>query len=344
VLSVQSGGNTFIEAGERYRRSVLRPAGLDFDESEIERAVPSIRKKTLQNCTFIGKERVWKFYEPRWAKYVRNAIGSSELLRARGISAVRVLFADAEAESVERNGLACLITERVQGDCIDFRVLGGPGGPLAPLLARLHGLRSTSWGRPGLAADDRYPELWVERSVAGYQAHIERCAPRASHGPLPEAIEWFRRNSDQLRELEGGFSFTLHNLNEENIRQTDDGALHLIDLDRCGFRLFAMDIARVIEKINLSPPAYTDPQDVVETWERPAAEFLEDYFREAPGEFRRGWERVRRFFFLLTILRDYSRKLRSATPEGCEARGKDLAEVIRQAGERRELIEAMLRT
>lgn len=325
---------SFLRKLEKYRDSVLRPAGLDFPEpaGPLPSYFPEI-------AIVPDEDRVWKFYGAGHAHLARNTLKASVRLQAAKVGTPPIVYSDAAPPSVRKHGVACIIMERIVGESFDPGQLMNPATPLAPLFARLHSLTSDRWGALTWRGGHRHPEAYVRWTVAYWLAKLDPLLRASGQAPLAGVREWFERNASCLVPPDGRFHFRHGDIHESNLLVSPDGTIHVLDLDSAGYGAFGLDLAQLINRNHSDAADDLDPGHALDAWESRAAPFLESYFREAgPRRFDQ-WRAMRKFCFLFFQLRHYLDRAQAATPERCGDFFMTLPEIMEDMRRRRRVLD-----
>lgn len=313
----------FLDEFSVYRNEVLKPAGFDLPETARH-----IGTHTADTSLFGTDDLIWKFYRPGLALHARNTFKALERLRAAGLPAPAILHADVAHGSVKRFGGSCIVMERVPGAPLDPADLQRPGSPLAPALARFHGLTSDRWGSLTWVRQDQNPGQYLWQFAGRYVEGINQLLPQWDLPPLNGVVEWFQQNNPRLMPAGNPFTFMHNDLHAGNILIAGDGTVNFIDLDFAGFRSFGTDLAELLEQIRTVPPLGSTRDEALDAWEGPARPFFDDYFRACGDDRESLWREMRDVCFAHVFVRGLWQCLEYETRRRAEgtAVGPEVAE------------------
>lgn len=248
---------------------------------------------------------VVKLYHSRRRKYVKNHQLAEQCFQKARVSIPKAHSYCLNDDVSEKYGLCSIVQEFVEGETFDCEKNSGRLADLAKCLASIHGQSSSQFGALGSSSPG---DFWNEFFMPHVNRRVERM--RSISMPDHETIagamrRWFSIWKDKPGSGIDGWSLLHWDLAPHNVIITPGNVLVFIDLDKCIFGLYGLELIRVPLKFIISGEQYEGIDSLSGFWEKFSARIdpvLNVYFENLPDSFKRDWEENRDFYLAWGML------------------------------------------
>ncbi len=237
--------NTISQAIEQYAQHEvphLLCSGI-LDTSAIRVVRPQPEKKRSARKVLLADQRkvVLRPFTGRGARKEACAYERLiELLQDNGIPVPRVLFVDASGETHRKYGFCAVCEECLDGTAPDEASIDSVLDEVAPILARMHALSSSTLGAPWHRGQFDAPRWFLNR-VRSHLKNVRQWLEVSLDQKTSRALlRWFQERSGVLQR--DSFQLIHGDLHLGNLILSDDGRIYLVDFGDSSYFYYEADL------------------------------------------------------------------------------------------------------